>query len=109
MIEERRPCMWWSASTTMRLAHTLELDTLTGGTLSDTHVLLATTHSKKRWLMDSFSSQKRLVSGLSISACKGFHILPHSPSYHTLEEEMVDGFFFIKKKAGIRFINPSLD
>jgi hypothetical protein len=32
MIEDRRPSMWWSASTTMRLAHTPELDTLAGGT-----------------------------------------------------------------------------
>jgi hypothetical protein len=31
MIEERRPSMWWSASTTMRLAHTPKLDTLAGG------------------------------------------------------------------------------
>jgi hypothetical protein len=32
MIEDRRPSMWWSASTTMRLAHTPELDNLAGGT-----------------------------------------------------------------------------
>jgi hypothetical protein len=32
MIEERRPNMWWSASTTMRLAHTPVPDTQAGGT-----------------------------------------------------------------------------
>jgi hypothetical protein len=32
MIEDRQPSMWWSTSTTMRLAHTPELDTLAGGT-----------------------------------------------------------------------------